>query len=224
MVRRGKAMKQYVVYTRVSTEDQRKSGLGLEAQERDIEVYLASFAEVPWEVIGRFRDIESGANSDRPQLALALDLARRTGAELLVSRLDRLSRSVEFIAKLTNDKKLRLRVASIPGADKMMLQISAVMAESERDFISVRTKAALKAAKARGVVLGGARDPSGKRHVAVKARADADAARAMVLIAPLQQSGATLQAIANALDASGFATSRGGQWTAKQVSRILART
>jgi len=216
-------MQRYVVYTRVSTEDQGRSGLGLEAQERDIDVFLTTFSDVPYEVIGRFTDVQSGAASDRSQLGLALDMVRRTGAELLVAKLDRLSRKVAFVAALMDDKKLKLRVAQMPYADKFQLHIYAALAEQERTFISERTKAALKAAKARGVKLGGARDATMKRNAAVQAKALAEASKAMQIIGPLKSSGRSLNAIAGTLNGMGAATSRGGKWTAKQVSRMVER-
>lgn len=139
-------MRQYVVYTRVSTKEQGRSGLGLEAQERDIQLFLTNYSEVPWEIVGRFQDVQSGGDDDRPQLRVALEQCRRTGAELLVAKLDRLGRKVSFIAQLMDDAKVRLRVATMPQADKFQLHIYAALAEQERDFISARTKAALKAA------------------------------------------------------------------------------
>lgn len=214
----------YVIYTRVSTEDQGKSGLGLEAQERDIELFLVNFSEVPYEVLGRFCDVLSGADAERPQLAAAIKMAKETGAELLVSKLDRLSRKVSQIAALMDDKRLKLRVAQMPYADKFQLHIYAALAEQEREFISARTKAALQAAKARGVKLGGSRDPEGKRHAALQAKAGAEASRAMVVIGPMHRDGASLRAIAAALDASGIPTSRGGKWTGVQVARVIARS
>lgn len=216
-------MQRYVIYTRVSTEDQGKSGLGLEAQERDIQLFLSTFTETPFEVLGRFQDIQSGRADDRPQLALALKMARENGAELLVSKLDRLSRKVSLIAGLMEDKRLKLRVAQMPYADTFQLHIYAALAEQERTFISERTKAALKAAKARGVKLGGARDTTLRRNVAVQEKAKGEAAKAMRVIGPLKATGASLNAIAASLNDMGVATSRGGQWTAKQVSRVLDR-
>jgi DNA invertase Pin-like site-specific DNA recombinase len=213
----------YVIYTRVSTEDQGKSGLGLEAQERDIELFLANFSEVPFEVLGRFCDVLSGADADRPQLAAAIKMARDSGAELLVAKLDRLSRKVSQVSAFMDDKRLKLRVAQMPHADKFQLHIYAALAEQEREFISARTKAALQAAKARGVKLGGAHDTEGKRHAALQAKAGAEAARAMVVIGPMKRDGASLRAIAAALDAAGIPTSRGGRWSGVQVSRALVR-
>jgi DNA invertase Pin-like site-specific DNA recombinase len=216
-------MQKYVVYTRVSTDEQGRSGLGLDAQERDIDLFLTNFSEVPYEVIGRFAEVVSGGSDDRPQLAAALKMVRNTGAELLVAKLDRLSRKVSFIATLMDDKAVKLRVASMPQADKFQLHIYAALAEQERTFISERTKAALKAAKARGSKLGGLRDTTMKRNLAVQAKAKSEAERVMKVVGPLRRGGATLAAIAATMNETGIATSRGGSWTATQVSRVIDR-
>ncbi|WEX88496.1 recombinase family protein [Sinorhizobium garamanticum] len=216
-------MQQYVIYTRVSTEDQGRSGLGLEAQERDIAIFLDKFSDIPFEIIGEFRDVQSGADSERPELTKALELVRKTGAELLVAKLDRLSRKVSFIATLMDDKRVKLRVAQMPQADKFQLHIYAALAEQERTFISERTKAALKAAKGRGVRLGGLRDKTMKRNEAIQQKADAEAAKVMKIVGPLRASGQTLSAIAETLDSMNIPTSRGGKWTPTQVSRVLDR-
>lgn len=216
-------MKQYVIYTRVSTEDQGRSGLGLAAQERDIALFLENFSEEPWQIVGRFQDVQSGGDNSRPELEKALARARDSGAELLVSKLDRLSRKVSFLAALMDDPKLKLRVAQMPYADKFQLHIYAALAEQERTFISERTKAALKAAKARGVRLGGLRDATMQRNEALKAKADEAARKAMAVIGPLRASGQSLNAIAASLNASGLRSSRSGKWTAKAVARVLER-
>lgn len=216
-------MKQYVIYTRVSTKDQGRSGLGLEAQQRDINLFLEHFSEEPWEVIGRFQDVQSGGDDDRPALREALEQVRRTGAELLVAKLDRLSRKVSFVSSLMDDPKVRLRVAQMPMADKFQLHIYAALAEQERDFISRRTKDALQAAKARGRKLGGLRDKTMRRNKAIQAKANREAAKVLKIIKPMRDSGETLAAIAEALDTMQVATSRGGKWTPMQVKRVLAR-
>jgi DNA invertase Pin-like site-specific DNA recombinase len=216
-------MKQYITYIRVSTAEQGKSGLGLEAQTRDIALYLDQYSEVPYEIIGEFKDIQSGGDDDRPQLIEALALARKTGAEVLIAKLDRLSRKVSFIAKLMDDPKVKFRVASMPHADKFQLHIYAALAEQERDFISTRTKAALQSAKARGVKLGGLRDKTNKRNEAAKAKADRFAATVLPLVQKLRDAGETLQAIADALNDAGKQSPRGGQWTATSVKRVIAR-
>lgn len=216
-------MQHFVTYTRVSTKEQGQSGLGLQAQERDIALYLSTYAETPFDVVAEFKDILSGADDDRPELNKALDLCRKTGATLLVSKLDRLSRRVSFIASLMEDKRVSFKVAVMPRADKFQLHLFASLAEQERDFISLRTKAALAEAKAKGTVLGGLRDKTGKRNDALKAGADARAQKVAATVKPLRDAGKTLREIAGALNASGVATPRGGNWSAAQVMRTLER-
>lgn len=216
-------MRKFVVYRRVSTKDQGQDGLGMQAQDRDIQLFLSTYAEVPFEVLAEFTEVQSGIDAGRPQLAEALALCRKTGAELLVSKLDRLSRRVSFIAALMDDPKVKLRVASMPQADKFQLHIYAALAEQEREFISLRTKAALAVAKAKGKTLGGLRDKTMKRNAVVQANAAARADRLAGIVLPLRKSGARLQDIANELNRAGIPTARGGAWHAKQVQRVLDR-
>jgi DNA invertase Pin-like site-specific DNA recombinase len=213
----------FVLYRRVSTKEQGQSGLGLAAQQRDLDLFLSTYAETPFEVLGEFTDIESVGNNDRPALGKALDLCRGTGATLVVAKLDRLSRKVSFIATLMEDKRVTFRVASMPRASKMELHLYAMLAEQERDFISLRTKAALAEAKANGVQLGGLRDATGKRNAALKAGADQRALKVAATVQPLRAAGKTLREIADALNASGVATARGGTWSAAQVMRTIER-
>ncbi|GGY35953.1 recombinase family protein [Parvularcula lutaonensis] len=217
-------MQRYVIYTRVSTDRQGQSGHGLAAQERDISLFLETYSEEPWEIIGEFQDVESGKHDDRPELAKALDLVRRTpGSELLVSKLDRLSRKVSFIASLIEDKRVRFRVASMPYADTFQLHIYSALAEQEREFISKRTKAALAEAKARGVKLGGDRGSLREANEAARASADVFARKVGPMIVPMRNQGMSLGKIAEALNEAGQPTSRDGRWTAKAVSRVLDR-
>ncbi|MEW1854686.1 recombinase family protein [Streptomyces albidoflavus] len=216
-------MERFVIYTRVSTNRQGKSGLGLEAQERDIQVYFDSYAETPYEVLGRFCDVDSGGNDARPELTEAIALAKKEQATLLVAKLDRLSRKLSFIVSLVEDKRLAFRVVSMPYADKVQLYIYAILAEQERDFISLRTKAALKAAKARGVKLGGERPEAQRRHDAVKATADENARRVSNVILRSRKIGRTYRDIADELNQLGVQTARGGRWYAMQVRRYSQR-
>lgn len=216
-------MRQFVTYRRVSTKEQGREGLGMDAQVRDIGIYLERYAEEPFEVIAEFVEVQSGMTDDRPELERALEMARKTGAELLVAKLDRLSRKVSFIATLMDDKKVKLRVAAMPNADKFQLHIYAALAEQEREFISLRTKAALAEAKVRGAKLGGLRDKTGERNKAIQAQAKAGAERVAGLIVPLRDQGATLRDIAASLNKSSVPTARGGQWQASQVQRVLKR-
>ena len=221
-------MQRFVVYTRVSTKKQGDSGLGLDAQERDIQLFLSNYSEVPWEVLARFHDVESGSRSDRPELEKAISVTKAEGATLLVSKLDRLSRSVAFIATLLEDRKLNLRVASMPYADKFQLHIYAALAEQERDFISKRTSAALREARARGVKLGGYREGHKAHHQAVSAEADKNAYRVAQTILSRRAHGVTYGAIADELNGLGVSTARGGAWYGTTVrnyeQRLLARS
>lgn len=223
-------MKRFVIYTRVSTKEQGRSGLGLEAQERDIALFLTNLAEVPHEVLGRFQDVQSGKDDDRPYLSAALALVRSTpGAELLVAKLDRLSRKVSTITAIMDDPKVSLRVAAMPRADKFQLHIYAALAEQERDFISMRTKAALAEIKARAKAnnekspLGGMRDKTAQRNAAIQRNAAERAGKVAGLVVPLRDKGASLRDIAAALNEAGVRTARGGAWHPAQVARTLER-
>ena len=215
-------MKQFIKYFRVSTRRQGDSGLGLAAQERDIDLYLDTYAETPWEVIAEFTDIQSGNDSDRPELQKAMALAEKTGAVLLVAKLDRLSRKVSFVSAVMERKKLNLTVATMPNADKFQLHIYAALAEQEREFISLRTKQALAPLKGTGK-LGGNRGNIDIANAAARKGADEHAAKVMDTILPLKEAGRTLQQIADTLNKSGVKTARGGQWYPSTVSNILKR-
>jgi len=213
-------MIRYVTYKRVSTKEQGRSGLGLAAQERDIRLFLTSYSPEPWEVIGEFLDVQSGADDSRPELEKAIVLAKKEKATLLVAKLDRLSRKVSFIGRLTDDAKLDFKVAQMPNADKFQLHIYAALAEKERDFISQRTKAALAQSTKK---LGGLRDATMKRNAVLKDQADQRASRLRGIVMPLREKGSSLREIAGALNAAGIDAPRGGQWQAAQVKRLLDR-
>ena len=216
----------YVIYYRVSTKQQGRSGLGLDAQKRDVELYLSNFSATPYEVLEAFTDIESGKHDDprrRPGLAAALALCRKDKATLLVSKLDRLSRRVSHIASLMEDKSLIFKVASLPNADNFQLHIYAALAEKEREFISLRTKQALAETRSRGTKLGGLRANTAARNAASKTIADTNAERVSGIILPMRKSKASLQAIADALNIANVPTPRGAKWQAMSVSNALNR-
>ena len=215
-------MNLFVVYRRVSTQKQGDSGLGLEAQERDINLYLDNYAG-EHEIIGAFTDVGSGMDSERPELQKAIKLAKKRKAILLVAKLDRLSRKVSFVAHILDDKNLKLIVACMPNADKFQLHIYAALAEQEREFISIRTKQALKEAKARGVKLGGYRGSTKKMNEASKAKADNSAEKLRGIIAPMVNEGLTTRAIAIELNKAGIKTARGNEYQSMQVSRLIKR-
>lgn len=217
-------MERFVIYTRVSTKSQGKSGLGLEAQCRDIQLYLSNYAPAH-EIIGDYQEVVTGAQSNRVELNKAIDLARSENATLLVSKLDRLSRDVEFIAGLI--KRVNLRVAAMPSADNFQLHIYAALAEQERAFISLRTKQALQIAKSRGVKLGTARPEARKRVEVLKANADDFASKVIKTIRVLREAKKTYADIAAELNTLGVPTARGGQWhgsTVRNYAKRLAYT
>jgi DNA invertase Pin-like site-specific DNA recombinase len=141
----------FVAYYRVSTEKQGRSGLGLEARQASVEAFLNGGA---WKLLGRFIEVESGSNNDRPELAKALEACRLKGATLVIAKLDRLSRDAHFLLDLTR-AGVDFVAADNPTAKRLTVGILAMVAEEERRAISSRTKAALTAAKARGTVLRG---------------------------------------------------------------------
>ncbi len=216
----------YVLYYRVSTKQQGRSGLGLDAQKRDVELYLANYSDAPYEVLASFTDIESGKHDEprrRPGLAEALALCRKSKAILLVSKLDRLSRRVSHISALMEDKTINFKVASLPNADNFQLHIYAALAEKEREFISLRTKQALAETRSRGTVLGGLRTNTAARNKASKAIADAKAQDVAGIILPMREAKATLQQIADALNAANVPTPRGATWKPMSVKNALDR-
>lgn len=216
-------MIKYVIYRRVSTKEQGKSGLGLEAQTRDITAYLEHYSDQPYKVIGDYTDILSGSEDIRPQLEQALAVVKKEKATLLVAKIDRLSRKVSFIATLMEDKTIQFKVANLPQADKMQLHLYAMLAEQERDFISQRTKSALREAKARGVKLGGLRDSTLKRNQVRQAKAVSQAKSLESIVKPLRKQGMRVAHITEALNQANITAPRGGKWSSVQVSRVLTR-
>nr|WP_184377027.1 recombinase family protein [Rhizobium sp. BK619] len=215
----AKKSTKFVIYTRVSTKEQGKSGLGLEAQERDIATFLEMHQG---EVIGCFSDVQSGADIERPEFQKALKLVMKEKAVLLVSKLDRLSRDVADIATLM--KEIHFRVATMPDADEFQLHIYAALGQQERKLISQRTKAALAAAKQRGVKLGGYRE--GALDSANAQRADdanAFAAKTFPVVRALLKEGLSFRQVAQRLNDTGIATPNGGSWQATTVTRLVKR-
>jgi len=128
------------------------------------------------------------------------------------------------VATLMEDPKLKLRVASMPHADKAILHVYSLVSEMERDFISARTKAALQMAKLRGVKLGGDRHGALARANEVRRKAaDETAGRILKLLEPMQAAGTSLRKMAEALNATGLKTSTGGEWSAMAVKRAIVR-
>ncbi len=229
MVRNAAPSLRLVAYKRVSTARQRKSGLGLEAQRKAIDGYAASRQA---EVLARFTEVESGRKADRPELTKAIDLARLTGATLVIAKLDRLSHNAAFLLTL-RDSGVRFLAVDMPEANHLTVGIMALVAQPEREAISRRTKEALAAAKARGVKLGNPKGAdalrrAGKGGAALRATVESNAARFARDLAPVVEAiraeGCTsLRALAAALIARGMMTRRGGRWHLSTVKNLLVR-
>ena len=214
----------YVTYIRVSTKGQGESGLGMDAQKRDIAIYLNDYSSQPFEVIAEYTEVQSGSDSNRPELAQAIATAKKGKAILLVAKLDRLSRKVSFIANLMDDKGLEIKVAQMPHADKFQLHIYAALAEQEREFISKRTKAAVQEAKKRGVKLGGLRDKTAARNKAKREQADQFAAKIWRTLEPMKQQGLSFSDMARRLNDIGITTATGKQFHAQTIKNIVERS
>jgi len=210
----------FVLYRRVSTEEQGRSGLGLEAQKRDLDLYLATREEAV--VVADLVEVASGGKSDRPVLAEALELCRKQKAVLLVAKLDRLSRQVSFVANLLEDKSVEFVVASLPQASRFELHLYSALAEQEKLFVSQRTKSAMAAAKARGVKFGGPCHhlPALNRAKKEQVRKEAEALAPLLL--PLREAGKSHRAVAEHLNKVGVRTRSGKAFYAVKVGRLLA--
>ncbi len=207
----------FVAYFRVSTAQQGRSGLGLEAQRAAVASYLNGGK---WELIGEFTEVESGKRKNRPQLQAALALCRKHKATLVIAKLDRLARNLHFISGLM-ESRTNFVAVDMPMANRLTVHILAAVAEEEARAISARTKAALASAKARGVKLG--------LNGAKLAKANAAAARKSAtqlkpLISSLQSAGiVTVRGIMNALNERKVPTPQGKRWHIPSVHRLLSR-
>lgn len=216
----------YIAYYRVSTQKQGQSGLGLDAQKTAVTRFINPETD---RIVNEFTDIESGKNDKRPQLAIAIEQAKQTGATLLIAKLDRLSRNASFIFML-RDSKIDFVCADMPNANSVTIGIMAVLAQDERERISHRTKVALAELKKKGKVLG---TPENLNHEAVykgrlkrsqNALRNENNRKATALIASMRNHGATFYQITKELNKAGFKTRRGGQFSQVQVKRLWERS
>lgn len=212
----------FIAYYRVSTEQQGKSGLGLEAQKEAVRCYLNGGA---WELVGEFVEIETGKGADalakRPELKAALDTCKKHKAVLVIAKLDRLARNVHFISGLI-ESGVEFVAADMPQANKVMIQMHAVMSEWERDQISARTKAALQAAKARGVELGTAGPSNLKPNIEARQEAaHAFATKLAGTIEGMKVRGLSQRRMVAELNSLGVKTARGKEWSLIQLQRVI---
>lgn len=215
-------MNDFVGYLRVSTKSQRIDGLGMSSQERLVGEYVARQAGA---LVGFFREVESGAKTDkdRPALSQALALTKKMKATLVVAKLDRLSRNAEFLLRLQNSG-VNFVCCDCPNVDRFTVGILALVAQKERELISERTRAALQAAKLRGKVLG-TREPRLQVNRMIEANRiykDEFVKQIGPIIEEIRGSGVlTLRGIASCLNKRGERTRRGLAWNQTAVKRVL---
>ena len=216
--------KQFVAYYRVSTQKQGKSGLGLEAQEIAVHKHLK---EHDFELMAAYTEIETGKGANalekRPQLLSALNHCRKNGATLIIAKLDRLARNVHFVSGLI-ETGCDFIAADMPQANKVMIQMHAVMSEWERDQISIRTKLALRAAKARGQILGKCGAKNLKANLIQRQIASNEFSEKL----KGQLEGYKLRCLTQRqmiadLNTLGIKTQKGGIWSLNQLQRILVK-
>ena len=217
----------FIAYYRVSTAKQGQSGLGLEAQQAAVADYLSTNTG---ELVKQYTEIQSGSKNNRPELQAALRQCRLTGATLLIAKLDRLSRNRSFLMSV-QDSSVKFVAVDMPEANHFTVGLMACLADYERELISERTKAALKAAKARGVVLGNPRldevrnTDTTAATLAKTAKANSRNAEMLEIINEIQDSVSTAlstRQLAKHLNDAGYKTARGGHWHATSVNRVLA--
>jgi DNA invertase Pin-like site-specific DNA recombinase len=214
----------YVAYYRVSTQKQGRSGLGLEAQRKSVTEYLN---DGRWDLLAEFTEVETakGANAlnKRPQLRAALETCKRQKATLLVAKLDRLARNVHFLSGLM-ESGVKFIAVDMPDVNRLTVHVLAAVAEHEREMISMRTRDALAAAKARGVQLGRAGGYNllrinDRRH----AYAEEHAIRLQTILQGMQSKGLAQRAMVAELNSLGLKAPRGGAWHLATLQRVLAR-
>lgn len=219
--------KAFVAYLRVSTSRQGESGLGLEAQRAAVTAFAQGQGAA---IMAEYVEVETGKGHDaldrRPQLAAALAHAKRLKVPVIVAKLCRLGRDVHFISGLMVNRVPFLVTELGADVDPFMLHVYAALAEKERALISERTRAALRAAKAKGKRLGSpiAAQTAATARAARSAYARAGSESARKVAHDIRASGVTtLAGIAAALQARGIRTPRGhAEWKPAQVSRLLA--
>lgn len=221
----------YIAYYRVSTQKQGASGLGLEAQQTAVAQYLNGG---DWELINEFVETETGKGVDalakRPQLRAALDACRKSGAKLLIAKLDRLARNVHFITGLMEASRgngknaVKFVACDMPDANDLTIHLMAAFAEHEAKRISERTKDALAMAKKRGVALGTAGKANLKPNIAARiASAHAFAERLRGQIDGFRLRQLSQRQMVDELNLLDIKTARGGQWSLVQLQRLLSR-
>lgn len=217
-------MKNYVAYIRVSTSEQGKSGLGLQAQQAIIEHYAKAENAT---IIDTYIEVESGGDIlNRPKLKQAINYCIKNDSILIVAKLDRLSRDIEHIFKIKKQLKDKFKSCDLPDTETITVGIYAIFAQREKEIISIRTKIALEQKKKQGVTLG---KPENFTHEGRKAGAEARKlkakenpinTRAYALIKVCREQGQSFASIAEQLNQNGYTTPQGKSFVRQTVERI----
>jgi DNA invertase Pin-like site-specific DNA recombinase len=212
----------YIAYYRVSTKEQGKSGLGIDAQKTSVH----SFAKDA--ILAEFTEVESGKNDNRTELKKAIQLAQTTNSTLIIAKIDRLSRNLTFISNLM-DSKVKFLAVDMPEANEFTIHIFAALAQQERKVISTRTKSALAEKKKQGVKLGKPENFTnyarlkGNAVCTEKSRANENNKKAGAMAKLLFNNGLNFSQIANELNKNGFKTAKNSTFQAIQVQRIMQK-
>lgn len=219
----------FVIYKRLSKQKQQGNQYGFEAQDHDIAIFLKQYPDAV--IVSEITETFTGKTlwTQRKGLVKAVELCEQTGATLLVSKIDRLGRHVESVSHLLN--RINVKIATMPSATNMVIQIMSVMAEEEARAISMRTKAALQAAKARGVKLGGAANVGKTHKVSSKTKLD-NQKKYVTQTQPkyeylrpaltnMRNNNYTYQQCADNLNLMGTLTPNNSKWCPVKVSRAL---
>ena len=215
----------FVAYYRVSTDRQGESGAGLDAQREDVTKFTGGM------ILKEFKEIESGANDDRPILSTAIEYARKQDATLVIARLDRLARNVRKVFEL-RDSGVKFVCVDMPDMNTLTIGMFAVVAQYERELIADRTRKGIQAKIKTKTAL----DPSfkwgnahnltdqgrtkGRRIHGIKARCKGNNIKAMLVIQGMTREGFSLREIAKRLNENGFQTSRGNDFQANSIRQL----
>ena len=216
-------MLKFVAYYRVSTQQQGRSGLGLDAQREAVARFVGNR-----ELVAEYQEVESGARVDRPQLKAAMKRCEAVGAVLVFAKLDRLARDTKLVLDIA-DAGVAVVFCDFPeipegAAGRFLLTMLASVAEFERRRISERTRAALAAAKARGVILGAAGPTNLRPNVEERQRASREfAERLRGILDGMRARNLSQRAMVSELNEARVSAPRGGAWTLVQLQRVLQR-
>ncbi len=217
-------MTRYISYYRVSTQKQGLTQLGLKAQKASVKTFLNTQDSL----IAEYEEVESGKNNNRLELIKAIEHCKSSNSILLIAKLDRLSRNVQFIYTL-RDSNVNFICCDMPDANSVTIGILAVLAQEERERTSQRTKKALDELRKKGVKLGSPKNltPEARRKGTLKiienAKEDSNNKKATAMIVLLRKENLSYRKIANKLNHDGFKTRRGKEFSSSQVLILFDR-